>query len=72
MLETEGLPDRPVWEARVTSGLILLLLIGVLIGFGVTRVRRRMGLGVTGTTWLSIIAAVVIIGLLLWVTSVKH
>jgi hypothetical protein len=56
----------------VTSGLILLLLIGVLIGFGITRVRRRMGLGVTGTTWLGIIATVVIIGLLLWVTSVKH
>ena len=56
----------------MTSGLILLLLIGVLIGFGITRVRRRMGLAVTGTTWLSIIAAVVIIGLLLWVTSVKH
>ena len=56
----------------MTSGLILLLLIGVLIGFGITRVRRRMGLGVTGTTWLSIIAGVVIIGLLLWVTSARH
>ena len=72
MLEEQRFTDRPVWEARVTSGLILLLLIGVLIGFGITRVRRRMGLGVTGTTWLSIIAGVVIIGLLLWVTSAKH
>src|SRR5579859_3248714 len=33
----------PVREARVISGLILLLLIGVLIGFGVARVRRHMG-----------------------------
>jgi high-affinity Fe2+/Pb2+ permease len=72
MLEEQTFTDQPVWEARVTSGLILLLLIGVLIGFGITRVRRRMGLGVTGTTWLSIIAGVVIIGLLLWVTSAKH
>jgi hypothetical protein len=53
----------------VTSGLILLLLLGILIGLGITRVRRRMGLGVTGSTWLGIIAGVVIAGLLLWVTA---
>jgi hypothetical protein len=56
----------------VTSGLILLLLIGVLIGFGITRIRGRLGLRVTGSTWLGIIAFVVIMGLVLFVTSKQH
>jgi hypothetical protein len=59
-------------EARVTSGLILLALIGVLVGFGWTRVRRRAGVGVTWHTWATVIAGVMILGLLLWATSVKH
>ena len=53
------------------NGLILLLLLGVLIGFGITRIRGRLGLRVTGSTWLGIIAFVVIMGLVLFVTS-KH
>ena len=58
----------------MASGLILLLLIGVLVGFGITRLRRRMGLGVTGGTWLAVIAGVVVLGLALWAYSVsgKH
>ena len=32
----------------MTTGLILLVFIAVLVGFGVARVRKRMGLGVTG------------------------
>lgn len=54
------------------NGLILLLLIGVLIGFGITRIRGRLGLRVTGSTWLGIIAFVVIMGLVLFVTSKQH
>jgi len=56
----------------VASGLILLLLIGVLIGFGWARIRRRMGLGVTWSTWAAVMAVVVIGGLLLWATQAKH
>jgi hypothetical protein len=56
----------------VASGLILLALIGVLVGFGWTRVRRRMGLGVTWQTWAAVIAGVMILGLALWAFSVKH
>ena len=59
-------------EVRVASGLILLLLVGVLIGFGWARIRRRMGLGVTWSTWAVVIAVTVIGGLLLWVTQAKH
>jgi hypothetical protein len=56
----------------VASGLILLVLVGVLIGFGWARIRRRMGLGVTWTTWATVIAVVVIGSLLLWATQAKH
>ena len=58
----------------MTSGLILLAFIGVLVGFGITRARRRLGLGVTGGTWLAVIAGVIVLGLALWAYSVsgKH
>jgi len=56
----------------VASGLILLVLIGVLVGFGWGRIRRRMGLGMTWSIWATVIAVVVIGGLLLWATQAKH
>jgi hypothetical protein len=56
----------------VASGLILLLLIGILIGFVVARVRKRMGLGVTWSTWVTTVVVVGFILLLIWVSSVKH
>jgi hypothetical protein len=56
----------------VISGLILLVLIGILVGFGVARVRKRMGLGVTWSTWVTTVVVVGFILLLLWVASVKH
>jgi hypothetical protein len=56
----------------VTSGLILLALIGLLVAYGITRIRRRMGLGVTSSTWLAVIAAVVLIGLALWAFSLRR
>jgi hypothetical protein len=64
----------PSQEANVASGLILLLLIGVLVGFGITRMRRRLGLGVTGGTWVAVITGVIVLGLALWAYSVsgKH
>jgi hypothetical protein len=64
---------RPqVREARLISGLILLVLIGILIGFVVARVRKRMGLGVTWSTWVTTVVVVGFILLLLYATSVKH
>ena len=56
----------------MASGLILLLLIGVLVGFGVGRVRKRMGLAMTWGTWVTTVLVVGFLLLLLWVTSVKH
>ena len=64
---------RPqVREARVISGLILLVFIGILIGFVVARVRKRMGLGVTWSTWVTTVVVVGFLLLLLYATSFKH
>jgi len=54
------------------GGLILLVLIGTLIGFAVARVRKRMGLGVTWSTWVTTVAVVGFLLLLLYATSFKH
>jgi uncharacterized protein YqgC (DUF456 family) len=58
----------------VASGLILLAFIGALVGFGVSRARRRLGLGVTAGTWVAVITGVIVLGLALWAYSVsgKH
>ena len=61
-----------VRKARVMSGLILLVLIGILIGFVVARVRKRMGLGVTWGTWVTTVVVVGFLLLLLYATSFKH
>ena len=43
------------------SGLVLLVLIGVLVAWLLTRGRQRMRLPVTGRHWAWIIAAVVVV-----------
>ena len=56
----------------MTNGLILLVFIAALVTFFVVRARHRMGLGVTGRSWV-ISMTVVIIGLLmLWVYQTQH
>ncbi len=56
-------------EAVVTTGLILLAFLGVLVTFFITRMRRRLGLAVTGKTWAVSIAVFAIIVLGLWASS---
>jgi hypothetical protein len=56
----------------VTSGLILLALLGVLAGFGLSRLRSRMGLRVTWGMWATTVAAVVLLGLALWAYSLRR
>jgi hypothetical protein len=53
----------------MTTGLILLAFLAVLVAFFLTRMRRRLGLGVTGGTWIAIIAAFALVVLGLWATS---
>ncbi len=45
----------------MTSGVILLVLIGVLVAWVVTRGRRKMKLPVTGRHWIWIIVVVVVV-----------
>ena len=54
-------------EAGMTDGIILLVLIAALVAFGVTRARRRLGMGTSnGRTWIVIMAAVILALLGLW------
>jgi len=64
---------RPqVRKAKVMTGLILLVFIGILIGFVVARVRKRMGLGVTWGTWVTTVVVTGVLLLLLYASSFKH
>ena len=54
------------------GGLILLVLLGVLVAFGFTRVRRRMNMNVTSKHWIGAILVVVFIALILWANSHGH
>src|SRR6266516_4885619 len=71
MLVTEA-PSRrgpPVsQEDAMAAGLILLVFLALLVAFGWSKLRRRLGMGTTsGRTWL-IVMAVFIVGVLaLWV-----
>lgn len=48
-------------EAGMWDGIILLVLIAALVAFGVTRARRRLGMGgSTGRTWIIIMTAVIV------------
>jgi hypothetical protein len=52
-----------------SSGIILLVLIGLIVAYAVVRTRRRMGMLVTGKTWIVVIVGVVIALLALWATQ---
>jgi drug/metabolite transporter (DMT)-like permease len=45
----------------VTTGLVLLVVIGVLVAWVVTKGRRKMKLPVTGKHWVWIIVVVVVV-----------
>lgn len=51
------------------QGIVLLVIIALIITYVVTRTRRRMGMLVTGKTWLVVMAAVIIGVLALWATQ---
>jgi hypothetical protein len=54
---------------RVTTGLILLVLVAALVTYGYTRMRRRMGMAVTGRHWLTAMTATILAVLALWAYS---
>lgn len=51
------------------SGIILLALIALIVAYVVARSRRRMGLLVTGKTWIAVVIGVVIVILVLWASQ---
>ncbi|HYK28280.1 MAG TPA: hypothetical protein VEV61_09965 [Streptosporangiaceae bacterium] len=50
----------------MAQGIVLLLFVALIISYAVVRARRRMGLIVTGKTWIMLITGVVIVVLALW------
>jgi hypothetical protein len=55
----------------VAPGLILLLLLGGICAFFITRSRRRLGMPVTGKTWITAIVGFIVVILVIWVASSK-
>ena len=54
------------------SGLILLVLIGILVAYGYTRLRGKMKLSVSRKNWLGALILVVLVGLIMWATHTSH
>jgi hypothetical protein len=50
----------------MSQGIILLVVIALIIAYAVTRTRRRIGLSVTGRTWIVVVLGVMIAILLAW------
>ncbi len=53
----------------MAEGLILLAFLGALTALFTVRVRRRMGVASSSRTWLIVITAVILAGLLLWASA---
>lgn len=48
------------------SGIVLLVVIALIVAYAVTRTRSRMGLLVTGRTWIVVVIGVAVALLALW------
>jgi NO-binding membrane sensor protein with MHYT domain len=48
------------------SGLILLVIIGIVVAYIYTRLRGKMNISVSGKNWIAPIVIVVVVGLLIW------
>lgn len=54
-----------------SSGVVLLVVIALIVAYVVARTRRRMGLLVTGRTWILVMVGVVVAVLALWATQTR-
>jgi hypothetical protein len=55
----------------MSQGIILLLVLAAIVAYVITRTRRRIGLLVTGKTWVAIMTGFVIIVLAAWAATAK-
>jgi hypothetical protein len=55
----------------MAQGIVLLVILAAIVAYVVTRTRRRMGLIVTGKTWLTVMAGFAIVVLALWAASTR-
>jgi hypothetical protein len=53
------------------QGIILLLILAAIVAYVVARTRRRMGLIVTGKTWLYVMLGFMIVVLVMWAVSIR-
>ena len=54
----------------MAAGLILLVFLALLVAFGWSRFRRRLGMGTTGgRTWLIVMAVFIVGALAMWAYS---
>ncbi len=65
-----GYKEQPT-EAAVVTGAILLVFLAALVAFGFTRLRRRLGLGVTGHHFVVVFVGFCLIVLAAWAAAVR-
>ncbi len=53
----------------MSQGIILLLVLAAIVAYVITRTRRRMGLLVTGRTWIAVMAGFVVVVLAVWAAT---
>jgi hypothetical protein len=56
----------------MSSGLILLILIGIVVAYAYTRLRGKMKLPISGKNWVAPVVIVVIVALMLWASQGSH
>jgi hypothetical protein len=55
----------------MSQGIILLVVLAVIVAYVVARTRRRMGLLVTGKTWVTVMVGFVVVVLAMWAAATR-
>ncbi len=56
----------------MATGLILLAFLGIIVAFGWTRLRGKMKLSVSGTTWIGAFVVFVVVVLVMYASHGGH
>ena len=63
---------QPQVQEAAVSGLILVVLIGVLVAYAYTRLRGKMKLSVSGKNWVAPIVIIGVVLLMVWASHNGH